>query len=507
MQETDPMTQRSTTIPAPAGSGLDEPLAIPSGDLLIGGEWTAAASGARRDQLDPSTGQPIASIASGGAADVGQAIASASDAFAAWSAWPAQRRRDVLLELARLIDERELELGVLRSLETGAPLKRKRGPSLAAEWTRYYAGWVDKIEGSSATPYSGPSVSFTVPEPYGVVAVLTPWNGGMVSAAMKVAPALAAGNTVVLKPAELAALGPLRFAELCLEAGIPAGVLNVVPGGADAGAALVSDRRVGKISFTGGGATARRIMEAAAQTLTPVVLELGGKSADLVFPDADLDVAAMTVVQASLANLAGQGCVLPTRLLVHDAVYDEVQAKVTAMAESIRVGRPFDEGVQMGPIIDSVNCERILVTIERARAQGAGELLTGGHRVEGELADGYFVAPTVFGSVDNTSELAQQEVFGPVLALVRFGDEDEAIALANESDYGLGGLVYTRDIDRAHRVAKRLRAGYVGINTFPPMPPNAPFGGVKQSGFGREGGREGLMEFLQIKNVYVGLSS
>ena len=221
--------------------------------------------------------------------DVADAVGSACDAFEAWRAWPAQRRRDVLFELARLIDANDLELGVLRSLETGAPLKRKRGTSLASEWTRYYAGWVDKIEGVTATPYSGPSLSYTLPEPYGVIAALTPWNGGMVSAAMKVVPALAAGNTVVLKPAELSPLGVLRFAELCLEAGIPGGVLNVVPGGAEAGAALVGDARVGKISFTGGGVTARRILEAAARNLTPVVLELGGKSADLVFPDADLD--------------------------------------------------------------------------------------------------------------------------------------------------------------------------------------------------------------------------
>src|SRR4051812_26463039 len=260
------------TMPPPEGSGLDAPVPVPSGDLLIGGEFVPARSGERRDQLDPSNGRPLASIAIGGPDDIDQAITSATDAFSAWSKWPAQRRRDVLLELARLIETHELELGVLRSLETGAPLKRKRGPSLAAEWTRYYAGWVDKIEGTSATPYSGPSVSYTVPEPYGVIAVLTPWNGGMVSAAMKVAPALAAGNTVVLKPADLAALGPLRFAELCLEAGIPPGVLNVVPGGPAAGAALVSDPRIGKISFTGGGVTARRIMAAAAGTLTPVVL-------------------------------------------------------------------------------------------------------------------------------------------------------------------------------------------------------------------------------------------
>ena len=494
------------SVPAPEGSGLDAALPVPTGDLLIDGQWLPAASGERREQLDPSTGRPLASIAIGGPTDIDQAIASSAAAFPAWSNWPAQRRRDVLLELARLIDVHEAELAVLRSLETGAPLKRKRGSSLAAEWTRYYAGWVDKIQGSTAAPYSAPSVSYTVPEPYGVIAVLTPWNGGMVSAAMKVAPALAAGNTVVLKPADLAALGPLRFAELCLQAGIPPGVLNVVPGGPAAGAALVSDRRIGKISFTGGGATARRIMAAAADTLTPVVLELGGKSADLVFPDADIDVAAATAVQASLANIAGQGCVLPTRLLAHEAVYDQVADTVATMASAIRVGRPFDDGVQMGPVIDATNCDRILGVIARARASGAGELLTGGDRLDGDLADGFFVAPTVFGSVDNASELAQHEIFGPVLSLVRFADEDEAVELANGTDYGLGGLVYTRDIDRAHRVAKRLQAGYIGINAFPPMPPNAPFGGVKQSGFGREGGRDGLMEFLQVKNIYIGLS-
>ena len=208
-----------------------------------------------------------------------------------------------------------------------------------------------------------------------------------------------------------------------------------------------------------------------------------------MFPDADLDVAATTAVQASLANIAGQGCVLPTRLLAHEAVYDEIADKVAAMANAIRVGRPFDDGIQMGPVIDAANCDRILGVIARARDGGAGELLTGGDRLDGDLADGFFVAPTVFGSVDNASELAQHEVFGPVLSLVRFADEDEAVDLANGTDYGLGGLVYTRDIDRAHRLAKRLRAGYVGINAFPPMPPNAPFGGVKQSGFGREGRR------------------
>ncbi|HWM22590.1 MAG TPA: aldehyde dehydrogenase family protein [Ilumatobacteraceae bacterium] len=488
------------TVDGPSG-----PIPVPSGDLLIGDAWEPSASGDRRENLNPATGAPLSSVAMANPDDVGRAVDAAIDEFDAWRAWPAQRRRDVLLTLARLLDANDADLGVLRSLETGAPLKRKRGSSLAAEWTRYYAGWVDKIEGVTSAPYSSPSLSYTLPEPYGVVAVLTPWNGGIVSSAMKVAPALAAGNCVVLKPAELAPLGPLRFAELCLEAGLPPGVLNVVPGGPDAGAALVSDSRVAKVSFTGGGLTARRIMAAAAANLTPVVLELGGKSADLVFDDADLDLAAVTVIQTALANTSGQGCVLPTRLLVHHAIYDEMASRVTTMANALHVGGPFEDGVQMGPVIDEANCARILAMIDQAEQSGAGTLLTGGRRLEGALANGFFVAPTVFGDVDNESELAQREIFGPVLSMIRFTDEDDAVRIANGSEYGLGGLVFTRDLERALRLSSRLEAGYVGVNAFPPMPPNAPFGGVKQSGFGREGGREGLTEFLRTKNVYIGM--
>jgi aldehyde dehydrogenase (NAD+) len=497
----------SQLIEPPPGSELSEPIPVPGGgDLLIGGEWVAAADGERRPAIDPSTGAALASVAVGTERDVADAVTAAGDAFAAWRDWPAPRRRDVLWELARLLDQHDATSSVLRSLETGAPLKRRRGASLVAEWTRYYAGWVDKIDGVTTAPYVSGALDFTRPEPFGVIAALTPWNGGMVSAAMKVVPALAAGNTVVLKPAELAPLGLLRFAELCLEAGLPPGVLNVVTGASASGAALVSDPRVGKISFTGGGATARRVLAAAAQHLTPVILELGGKSANLVFADADLDRAVATSVQTALANTAGQGCVLPTRLLVHADVYDDVVTRVTEMAERLVVGRPFDPGVQMGPVIDSVNCARILDVIAAARDAGAGRLLTGGERLGGELANGYFIAPTVFGDVDNASDLAQHEVFGPVLAVAGFADEDEAVELANATPYGLGGLVFTRDVDRAHRLARRLDAGYVGVNAFPPMPPNAPFGGVKQSGFGREGGRDGLAEFLRTKNVYVEVS-
>jgi len=479
---------------------------LPSGDALIGDRWEADTSGGRREQLDPSTGEPLATVAMTGPEEVDRAIAAAAAAFAAWSQWAPARRRDVLLELARLLDVSDPELGVVRSLETGAPYKRRRGASLAAEYVRYFAGWVDKLEGATIPTSAGPALDYTRLEPYGVVAVLTPWNGGMVSPAMKVAPALAAGNCVVLKPAELAVLGPLRFAELCLEAGVPPGVVNVVPGGADAGAALVGDRRIGKISFTGGGAAGRRIMEAAGRNLTPVVLELGGKSANIVFADADLDAAAMTAVQAGIVPTSGQGCVLPTRLLVEDSVYDAVEERVVAMTEALVVGRPFDDGVHMGPVIDAANCERILGVIERARTDGAGRLLTGGNRIGGDLAGGYFIRPTVFGAVDNDSDLAQHEVFGPVLAIVRFHDEDEAVTLANGTAYGLGGIVFTNDLRRAHRVAARLDAGSIGVNAFPPMPPTAPFGGVKESGFGREGGRAGIDEFLRLKNVYVSLA-
>jgi aldehyde dehydrogenase (NAD+) len=234
-------------------------------------------------------------------------------------------------------------------------------------------------------------------------------------------------------------------------------------------------------------------------------MELGGKSANVVFADADLDAAAMIAVHAGIGPISGQGCVLPTRLLVEDAVYDEVEARVVALTEALVVGRPFDDGVQMGPVIDETNCTRILDVIDRARTARAGQLLTGGERLGGPLASGYFVAPTVFGDVDNGTELAQHEIFGPVLSLIRFRHEDEAVELANGTAYGLGGIVFTNDLRRAHRVAARLEAGYVGVNGFPPMPPGAPFGGVKQSGFGREGGRAGLDEFLRPKNVYVQL--
>lgn len=482
-----------------------ENVQLPSGALLIGDQWVDESSEGRVDQVNPATGKVLSNWVMAGEAEMDAAVRRAREAAPEWRACPPPQRRRILFDIARMLEERIDEFAVIRTLETGTPLKRGKRMSLAAEWFHYYAGWVDKIEGSVPPAYPGTSVDYTVREPYGVVAIIIPWNGPLVSAAMKVAPALAAGNTVVLKPSELGPLATLRFAELCLEAGLPPGVLNVVPGGPAGGAALVSNPDVDKISFTGGGPTARKILSAAAETLTPVVLELGGKSANVIFGDAELDKAVGIGVQAGIVNIAGQACSLPTRMLVHRSVYDEVQRKATEMVGAIKLGDPFDPETTMGPVISEGSCERIMSVIERARSNGEGRVIAGGERLGGDLADGYFIEPTIFADVDNSAPLAQEEIFGPVLSIIPFDSDDEAVELANDTKYGLAGYVFTNDLNRAHRVAGQLEAGYIGINAFPPMSPNSPFGGVKESGFGREGGFAGIEEFLRLKNVFVGL--
>lgn len=474
------------------------------GSLFINGQWHAEGTGGRFSHVNAATGAVQCELTLAGKADVDAAVDAARRAAPGWRRYPVDERRRLLLTLAKLLREQADDLAMLTTLENGTPtMVSSVLCQLPAEYFEYYAGWVDKIEGSVIPTYPGRALDYTTREPYGVIGVIIPWNAPMVSIGQKIPAALAAGNCVVVKPPELAPFTALRFAELCESAGLPAGVLNVVPGGPEAGDALVSHPGVDKISFTGGIVTARKVLAAAAPNVTPVILELGGKSANIVFADADLDSAVAMAVQTGLTTLSGQGCVLPTRLLVQGPAYDEVVSEVLALAQAVAVGDPRDPDTLMGPVVSAAHCERIEGVITEARSAGSGTLLTGGGRLDGELADGFFLPPTVFADVDATSRLAQEEIFGPVLSVLRFRTEAEAIELANATPYGLGGFVHTTDLARAHRVAAQLDAGYIGVNSMPLIPPNTPFGGYKQSGWGREGGRAGLEEFLQTKNIYV----
>jgi len=468
---------------------------------LVGADWRSSVEGGTFQHHYAATGAVQADIGLAGAGDIDAAVDAARAAQPAWRDTSPAKRASILFRLADLLDQHAEEAAAIGALDNGTPINVMRPGLYAANWVRYYAGWCDKLDGE-VLPASGDSLRYVRPEPYGVIAAIPPWNGSMMGMGQKVAPALAAGNAVVVKPPELAPFGMLRFGELALEAGVPPGVLNIATGGAIAGDALVRHPGVDKISFTGSGATARRILAGAAEHLTPVALELGGKSANIVFPDADLDAAASMSAVLGAALLSGQGCALPTRLYVHDDVYDDVAAKVTALVESLAVGDPLDPEVVVGPVVSAAALERILRVIDRARRDGA-RLLTGGARLGGDLAAGYFIAPTVFADVDHTSDLARNEVFGPVLAMMRFSTEDEVVSKANDSGFGLAAYLHTTDASRTLRVAHALEAGTVTANGFPAMAPNTPFGGYKQSGFGREGGRAGIEEFIRRKSVSV----
>ena len=405
----------------------------------------------------------------------------------------------IRIKTADLLDAHQDEAAELGALDNGTPVSVLRPGRAAASWVRYYAELAATLQTEALDVPRGAATWRR--EPYGVIGAIPPWNGSMAGMGQKCGPALAAGNTVVVKPPELAPFGMLRFAELALEAGVPPGVLNVVVGGAGTGAALAGHPGVDKISFTGGGATARTLMATAAANLTPLALELGGKSPNIVFPDADLDRAATTACMGT-ALLSGQGCALPTRLYVHDDVYDQVVARVVSTLASFTVGDPLDPATFVGPVVTEAAMERILATVGRARSDGA-ELLAGGGRPGGELAAGWFVEPTVFGEVDHHSDLARNEVFGPVQAILRFRSDDEVLEQANDSPFGLAAYLHTADLGRIQRFTRELAAGTVAVNGMGRVSPATPFGGVKQSGFGREGGRAGLEEMVRRKTVFI----
>lgn len=476
----------------------------PEVSLRIGGDKRYTASGGTHQHINPCDGTPDAEIPMAGAAEIDEAVEAAHGAFLGWRQTnPAERRR-ILMRFADLIEQNTDDFTRLGTFDNGTPSGLVGGlVAMSVEWTRYYAGWADKISSDIASSFrTHGEFSYTLSQPYGVIGVIITWNGPLISLAMKVPAALAAGNTVVIKPSELTPFSANLYADLAAEAGIPAGVINVVPGSAEAGARLVAHPLVKKVTFTGGPDTARKILSTCAEQIKPAVMELGGKSGNIIFEDADLDLACGYGTMMSVGLMSGQGCALPTRMIVARPLYDDVIARVSAIASMIKVGDPFDLDTLSGPVVNEAALERIVGMIDRAKQDGA-RLITGGERIGGDLADGYFLQPTVFADVDPNSELAQKEVFGPVLSIMPFDTEDEAIEIANSTPYGLSGCLFTNNLKRAHRVAEALETGEVLINGAINLGVHRPFGGIGISGMGKEGGRQGLDEFLWTKSVSI----
>lgn len=476
---------------------------IPSLHHVIGGVCRTGGTGGTFEHINPTTGSVQATVPLAGIDEVDAAVAAANAAFPAWRNTSPEERRRILERLGTLIGENNEQLARLSTLEFGGVVAFTRHLALLSQkFTNYYAGWADRLEGQVVTQDEESGFVYTIPEPLGAIAVIVTWNGPIISIGMKVIPALAAGNTVVLKPAEIAPFTSQRFMELAREAGVPDGVINLVHGGGEAGSALTAHPGIAKITFTGGPATAHRILEGAARNLTPAVLELGGKSANLIFADADQEAACLNTVMTGLAN-AGQGCALPTRVLVQDEVYASFVDRLAATVSALPVGDPLVDTSVVGPVISRASCDRILGIVQEASGSGDCRLVAGGRRLGGELAAGWFVAPTVLADVDPGSAVAQKEIFGPVISVMRFGSEEEAVALANGTGYGLSSYVQTSDERRIRRLIRQLRSGTVGVNGGHPLTYNAPFGGLGLSGYGKEGGRAGIDEFLHLKTILV----
>ncbi len=459
--------------------------------------------------MNPATGEILTTVPRSDSSDVDHAVVCARRAFEnpAWRDMKPSARSKLLWRIGELIEKNLDDLARLESLNAGKPLKSAKNGDMrpAADIFYYYAGWVRAMH-SEVIPVDGPFLNYTLREPVGVVGMITAWNYPMLLAAWKVAPALATGCTCVIKPSEMTPLTTLRLAEICKEAGVPDGVVNVVTGyGPEAGDALARHMDVDKIAFTGSIRSARALMKASGESnLKRLSLELGGKSPNVIFADADLDAALPAAFWAIYAN-KGEVCSAGSRLLLHEDVYDEFLGRLVDKARKMRVGNPLDPRTEMGAQISETQLDRILGYVESGKQQGA-QLLCGGERdVEGEKARGFFMKPTVFGDVKPDMKIAQEEIFGPVLSVLKFKDEDEAVAISNGTIYGLVSAVWTRDVRRAHRLARQIKAGVVWINTYNGFDSAAPFGGYKQSGFGREMGMHALESYTQVKSVWVAL--
>lgn len=477
--------------------------AIPLHGLLIGSDRQLTSSAGTHGHIFPGTGDINAHIALAGPEDIDRAVEIAKRAQREWISRSVDDRRDALLALSDLIAANAESLAGLSIEDNGNP-KFISGihPPQLTRWLRYYAGWIDKIAGQVSPLSNSTDLNMIVHEPYGVVAAILPWNGPLFGIAMVVAPALAAGNAVIIKPPELAPLTSLRFGELALQAGLPPGLINVLPADPAGSEALVRHPGIDKIHFTGSAAVATKIHKAAADNLTPVATELGGKSANIIFDDANLDAAIMLACFSGPLAQSGQNCACGSRILVQESIFDIAMERMTTILANSPVGDPRLPSTVVGPVISETSMTRILGIVERAQNDGA-TLATGGHRVTGDLARGYFIEPTVFTDVDPESELFQQETFGPVVSVSTFRDDAEAIGLANNSIYGLANYVHTTSLARAHSTSRALQSGTVFVNTFPDLAPSAPYGGYKRSGVGRAGGIEGLLEFSQVKDVRI----
>ena len=491
---------------ATATSSIPESKAINTETrLLINNEWVPSESGKTFSTFNPATGEELARISEADAADVDKAVRVARNAFerGPWRKTNASERGRLLNRLADLVEQNADELATLETLDNGMPLSVARHVAvpLIVGHFRYFAGWADKNHGKTI-PINGDYFCYTRHEPVGVVGQITPWNFPLLMYGMKLGPALSMGNTVVLKPAEQTPLTALRLGELIIEAGFPPGVVNILPGyGPTAGAAIANHMDIDKVAFTGSGEVGHLIMEAAGRSnLKRVSLELGGKSPNIVFADADMDQAIEGSHFALFFN-QGQACCAGSRLFVEDKIYDEFVDKSVARASRRTVGDPFDASTEQGPQIDSIQFDKVMSYIDSGKCEGA-ELLTGGKRVGDR---GYFIEPTVFANVQDEMKIAREEIFGPVMSIIRFRDLDEVVERANNTPYGLAAAVWTRDISKAHAIANSVRAGTVWINCFDVFDAAAPFGGFKQSGIGREIGEYALQQYTEVKTVTVKL--
>jgi acyl-CoA reductase-like NAD-dependent aldehyde dehydrogenase len=476
--------------------------------LFINGEYIEAASGKTFKTYNPATGEVLAEVAEAGAEDIDRAVKAARKAYEsdAWRKLSPSKRAQLLWKVADLMERNAEELALLETLDNGRLLKISKAADipLAADHFRYFAGWATKLEGNTI-PVGIPNMfTYTLREPVGVVGQIIPWNFPLQMAAWKLAPALACGNTVVLKPAEQTPLTALYLGQLFKEAGFPDGVVNIVPGfGETAGATLAAHPGVDKVAFTGSTAVGRKIVEASAGNLKRITLELGGKSPNIVLPDADIKAAIRGSMNAIFFN-QGQVCTAGSRLFVQKSVYDEVVSGMADLANKMRLGSGLDPASEMGPLISQEQLEVVTRYIEAGKHEGA-TLLAGGERAAGDLSNGYFVKPTVFTDVADTATVAREEIFGPVVVALPFEDVEDLAARANNSIYGLAAGIWTNNLKAAHKLAAALQAGVIWVNTYNAFDAAAPFGGYKQSGYGREMGHAVLEEYTSVKTVWVNL--